>query len=110
MVLIVGAVGLDREHRARLDRASVHVDGAGAALAGVAADVGPGQVEILTQRLDEEPSGLDIELVGRPVDDEGDVFAHGSEPPAPRVGWIDRGRLGVPGALRAASPTGVGWW
>ena len=56
---------------------TVDMDGAGAALAGVAADVGAGEVEVLAQRLDEEPSGLDVELPGCPIDDERDVFAHG---------------------------------
>ena len=42
----------------------VDVDGAGAALAGVAADVRAGQVEVLAEGLDEEPSRLDVELVG----------------------------------------------
>ena len=42
----------------------VDVDGAGAALAGVAADVGAGQVQVLAQRLDQQPSGLDVQLAG----------------------------------------------
>ena len=62
------AVRLDGEHRARLDGPAVDVDGAGAALARVAADVGAGQVEVLAERLDEEPSRLDVELPGRPID------------------------------------------
>ena len=41
---------------------AVDVDGAGAALAGVAADVGAGQVEVLAEDLDEQPSRLDVEL------------------------------------------------
>ena len=86
MVMIVGAVGLDGEHRARLDGPSVDMDGARAALAGVAADVRAGQIEVLAEGLDKEASWLDIELVGRPIDDERDVFAHGHEPPAARVG------------------------
>ena len=91
----LGAVGLDREHRAGLDRPAVDVDGAGAALAGVAADVRAGQVEVLAQRLDEEASRLDVELAGRPIDDERDVFAHGHEPPAAR--WVTG-----PGSSRSA--------
>ena len=111
IVVIVGAVGLDREHRARLDRPAVDVDGAGAALAGVAADVRAGQVEVLTQGLDEEPSRLDVELVGRPVDDERDVFAHGHEPPAARVGAVEPGcRVAVSWSPPTAPPTGVQWW
>ena len=77
IVVIVRAVRLDREHRAGLHGLAVDVDGAGAALARVAADVGTGQVEILAERLDEEASRLDVELPSRPVDRQLDVFAHG---------------------------------
>jgi hypothetical protein len=52
------------------------MDGARAALAGIAADVGARQVHVLAQGLDEEASGLDIELPLDSVDREGDVFAH----------------------------------
>ena len=97
----VGAVRLDGEHRARLDRPPIDVDGAGAALAGVAADVGAGQVEVLAQGLDEEASRLDVELPGRPIDDERDVFAHGHEPPAARTGIDPMTCRRVPGALRS---------
>ena len=82
----LGAIGLDGQHRAGLDRPPVDVDGAGAALAGVAADVRPGQVEVLAQRLDQEASRLDVQLAGRPIDDERDVFAHGLNL-LRRVGW-----------------------
>ena len=58
----VGAVRLDGEHRAALDGLAVDVDGARAALAGVAADVRAGQVEVLAEGLDEQSSGLDVEL------------------------------------------------
>ena len=85
-----GAVGLDGEHRARLHGAAVDVDGAGAALAGVAADVGAGQVEVLADGLDEQPSRLDVELPLRSVDREGDVFS-------PRADLLRR--------LTAAAPT-----
>src|SRR5262245_42499093 len=47
----LGALGLDREHRAGLDRLAVDVDGARAALAGIAADVRSGEPEVLAQRL-----------------------------------------------------------
>src|SRR6266568_7512609 len=39
----LGAVGLDSEHRARLDGLLVHQNRAGAANRGLAADVGPGE-------------------------------------------------------------------
>src|SRR6478672_10825339 len=100
------AVGLDGEHRARLDRPAIDVDGAGAALAGVAADVGAGQVEILPQRLDEESPGLDVELVGCAIDDERDVLAHGHVPPAARAVAKQALRCLV-GALRASPAAAV---
>jgi hypothetical protein len=43
----LAALRLKRQHRAALDRLAVDVDDAGAALAGVAADVGPGEMEML---------------------------------------------------------------
>ena len=70
------AVGLDRQHRAALHGLAVDVDGAGAALARVAADVGPGQLEVLAEELDEHPSRLDIPLPWLSVDDERDVLGH----------------------------------
>ena len=56
----LGAVGLHREHGAGLDRAAVDVDHAGAALAGVAADMGAGEAEMLAQELDQERARLDL--------------------------------------------------
>ena len=53
--------------------------GAGAALAGVAADMRACQVEVLADGLDEEASGFDLELVTCPVDGQGDVFTHGPD-------------------------------
>jgi hypothetical protein len=69
-------VGLDGQHGARLHGATVDVDGAGATLARVTADVRSRQVEVLADGLDEQPSRLDIELSLGSVDREGDVFAH----------------------------------
>src|SRR5262245_3092140 len=53
-----GAVGLDREHHAALDRIAVVEDGAGAAIPRVAADVRAGQLEVVADEMDEEPSRL----------------------------------------------------
>ena len=72
------AVGLDGEHRAGLDGLAVEVDRAGAALRGVAADVGAREVQVLAEELDQEPSGLDIHLPGNSVDDERNMLVHGS--------------------------------
>ena len=100
----LAAVGLDREHRARLHGAAVEMDGAGAALAGVAADVRAGQVEVLAQGLDEQPSRLDVELPGRPVDRQLDVLAHGWT----SSGYVSRGvesARAPPGAHPGPAPT-----
>ena len=70
------AVGLDGEHRAGLDRLAVDVDGARAALARVAADVGAGEVEVLADQLDQEASGLDVRLASLPVDRERNMLGH----------------------------------
>ena len=56
------ALGLDRKHRAGLHGLTVDVDRAGAALARVAADVRPGEVEVLPDQLHQEASRLDVRL------------------------------------------------
>ena len=56
----IGAGGLAGQHGAGFDRAAVDMDDAGAALAGVAADMGAGQVEIFAQEMNEEGPVLDI--------------------------------------------------
>src|SRR5207237_4879418 len=56
------AVGLDGKHRARLDRASVELDRAGSALARVAPDVCPGEVQVLAEDLNEEASRIAFHL------------------------------------------------
>src|SRR5512144_1676335 len=48
----VGAGRLHREHGARLHRSAVEVDGAGSAMAGVAADMRAGEIELLSQEVD----------------------------------------------------------
>ena len=64
----VRAVGLDGEHHAALDRLPVELHGAGAAVAGVAADVRAGQVEVVADEVHQQPPGRDLALVGRAVD------------------------------------------
>ena len=78
MVRDLAAVGLDREDRAALDALAVEVDDAGAALAGVAADVGAGQPKIVAQEVDEQEPGLDFGRVGRTVDRNVDGNLRGS--------------------------------
>ena len=54
MVVIGRAVGLHGEHRARLRAAAVDEHRAGAALAGVAADVRAGEIEVFAQEVREQ--------------------------------------------------------
>src|SRR5690348_17984283 len=56
------ALGLHRQQGAALDRVAVHVDDTGAALAGIAADMGPGEAQMLAQELNQQRAGLDIAL------------------------------------------------
>jgi hypothetical protein len=56
----LGAVEGDRERRAGLDGVAVRMDRAAAALAGVAADMGAGQAQVLAQELDEQRAPLDF--------------------------------------------------
>ena len=60
MVVTLAPVGLTGQHGAGLDRLAVDMHDAGAALAGVAADMGAGQAQVLAQELDEEGAVLDI--------------------------------------------------
>jgi hypothetical protein len=50
----VGALALHREDRAGFDGLAVDVDDAGAALAGVAADMRAGEAQLLAQQLDQQ--------------------------------------------------------
>ncbi len=110
----LASVRLDGQHRARLDGHAVHVDGAGTALAGVAADVGAGQVEVFAEGLDQETSRLHVQLPACPIDDERDVFAHGREPPATRAmtgsDGCAPGPLGSPTAGLGPPRRGNRWW
>src|SRR4051812_35220190 len=56
-------VGLHREHRARLDRLTVHEHRARPAVGRVAPDHGPRQVQLLTQEMHQQHPGLDLALV-----------------------------------------------
>ena len=69
----LGAVGLDGEDGARLDAPPVDEHRAGAALAGVAADVCAGQVELLAQEVHEEQARLHLRLAHLAVDRHRDL-------------------------------------
>ena len=47
-------ISLDREHRARLDRASIHHDCARAAVTGVTTDVCSGEPQVFTKEVDQQ--------------------------------------------------------
>ncbi len=68
----LGSVGLDREHRAALHAHAVQVDGARAAVGGVAADDRAHLSDAVAEIVDEQDSGLDIVLVPDSVDGDAD--------------------------------------
>jgi len=68
------AVRLDGQDRTRLHRAAVQVHRARAALGGVAADMHTGDAEILSQEVDQPPSGLDFGLPLLTVHGDGDLM------------------------------------
>src|SRR5262249_1790688 len=67
------AVGLHREHGARLDRLAVELNSAGAAVRGVAADVRAGHAENLAQQVHQQQARLDLRLPHRPVYRDADL-------------------------------------
>jgi hypothetical protein len=67
----IGAIGLDGQDGARLDGLTIDQDGARAALAGVAADVGARQAERFAQVVHQEQACLDLILPRCPVDGNG---------------------------------------
>src|SRR5262249_9835811 len=74
----IGAVRLHGEHGARLHRLAVEIDRAGAAVAGLAADMRTGEVELLAQEVDQQGARLDQRLDALAVHGERDVgFGHG---------------------------------
>ena len=54
----VGAVMAQRERKAGIDPLAVDQDGAGAALAAVASLLGSGQIQLLTQEIEERRAGV----------------------------------------------------
>jgi hypothetical protein len=69
-----GAVGLDGQDRARLHGAAIQVHGARAALGGVASHVHASDAEVLSQEVDQPPSGLDLGLPLLTVHSDGDAM------------------------------------
>src|SRR5215471_21073467 len=78
------AVGHHRERGAGFDRLAVEMHDAGAALRGVAPDMGPGQTQILPQELHQQRAGIDVGGYGISVYDQGDFGHQHSLLPLPR--------------------------
>ncbi len=89
--LHLAPVGLHGEHGAGLHRHAVEQYRTGAAVGGVAADVGAGHAERLAQQVDEKEARLDLRLVAGAVDlDLNLMLRHDSVPPGPFDGVIER--------------------
>src|SRR5580700_2480481 len=71
------AVGLDREHQAGAHRIVVEDDGAGAADAVLAADMGPGLAAVIADGVDKGAPRLDPDRIVAPIDVERDVESVG---------------------------------
>ena len=82
----LGAVGLDREHRAALDGLAVQLDGAGAAQRRLAADVRTGESDHLAQVMNQEKSRLYVVGIGSAVDIYCDGFLSWRSLPAEGTG------------------------
>ena len=67
------AVGHDSERGAGFHRLAVEMHDAGAALRGVAADMGARQPQIFPQQLDQQGTGVDIGVYGVTVHDQGNL-------------------------------------
>src|SRR4029077_4693813 len=85
----VPALGLDGEHGAALDGLAVDEDGAGATLAGVAADMGAGGARFVADVMHEQEPRLDLVLMPAAVDRRGDLMLH-LRPPSSRKGSLAR--------------------
>src|SRR5205085_5519631 len=59
---------LDRQHQARAHRLAVELDGAGAADAVLAADMGAGQARLMADEVRQQQARLDLAVVGLAVD------------------------------------------
>src|SRR5712692_5960319 len=78
------APGLEGEHGTALDRVPVDEDGACAALARVAADVGAREVEVVTKDLDQQGARLDLDCMRRAIVRQSDGTLHCSRYPCGR--------------------------
>ena len=67
------ALGLCDQHGAGFHRTAINVHRAGAALAGVTAHMGAGEHQVLSQRMDKQGIGRDVNTGSAPVDRELDL-------------------------------------
>jgi hypothetical protein len=73
----IGAVGLHCEHRAALHRHAVDIDGAGAAMGGLAANMGAGHRQVFADEMHQQRARLDEAFDLGAVHLHGDVgFCH----------------------------------
>src|SRR5579864_4269549 len=90
--LYVRPVRLDSEERARFDGDTVQDDSAGAAIGGVAADVGAREVQVLPEKMNQQESRFNLRCVGLTIYRQAD---------AGPIDW--RGGHAVPPWARAAA-------
>src|SRR5258708_7246731 len=86
----VGSLGLHGQHVAGLHGAAVHMDGARAALCGVASDVGTCQAKRIADKVDEQRALFDLGACRLAVDGQGDLDGHDLTPSVkvePFLGW-----------------------
>jgi hypothetical protein len=72
-IVVIAAVGLHGQHGAGLHRAAVQVDGAGAAVAGLAADMRAGETDLLAQEMDQQGARLHQSFDLAAVEGDGDL-------------------------------------
>src|SRR5699024_3675245 len=76
----VGAFGLDRQHGAGLDGVAIDVNRARTALAGIAANVGASQSQLVTQKIHEQRAWFDFATGSFAIDGHGNGLRHGAPP------------------------------
>ena len=99
-----GAVRLQRQHGAGLHRYAVDMHDAGAALAGVAADMGAGQPQLLAQQFHQQRAALDLDRMLLAVHRQGHLRHRAIPPLSPCAGvWPPQPRGGQAGAASAGT-------
>jgi hypothetical protein len=70
----LGALRLNGQDRAGFDGASIQMHGTGAALSGIATHVGSGEMQLITDQLDQKGPGINVDLNGTPIHGERNGF------------------------------------